>query len=63
MLLEREDFSRKDIRRSGLQRQKDFSNRLAGTLLVESDSIIVLGKTVVLRIETIFLLSYFQLIY
>ena len=33
--------------RDGLQREKDFSNRLAGTLLFQSDFIIILGKTVV----------------
>ena len=33
-----------------LQREKDFSNRLAGNLLVQSDSVIILGKDVILQI-------------
>ena len=37
----------------------DFNNSLAGILLIQSDSVLVLSKTVVLRIVTIFRLSYF----
>ena len=46
-----------------LQWEKDLSYSLAGTLLFQSDSAIVLCKTVVLWIITIFCLSFFLLIY
>ena len=49
--------------RDGLQREKDFSNSLAGTLLVQSDAVILLDKTVVLQIVEIFRRSYFLLMY
>ena len=45
--------------RNRIQREKDFNNILAGTLLFQNDSVIVLGKTVVLQIVTIFRVSYF----
>ena len=40
---------------------KTFSTSLTGKFLVQSDSVIVLDKTVLLQIETIFHLSYFLL--
>ena len=38
--------------------KKDFSHRLAGTLLFQSDFVIVLRKTVVLWVVTIFSVSF-----
>ena len=45
------------------ERVRDFNLSLAGRLLVQSDSLIVLGKTVVLQIVTILCSTYFQLMY
>ena len=42
-----------------LDEYQNFSHSLASTLLVQSDSVIILGKTVLLQITTIFHLSYF----
>ena len=38
--------------------KEDFSYSLATTLLVQSDSVFVLGKTVVLQIVTIFIVLF-----
>ena len=55
------DFSqRQTSTRDRLQREKDFSNNLSGTLFVQNDSVIVIDKNVVLRIVTIFCVSYLE---
>ena len=47
--------------RDGLQREKDFSNSSAGIFFLQSNTDIILGKSVLLRIVTIFILYIFYL--